>query len=142
MLPYIYEDILATNFDSVTVDSHGRISGQLAVGHIVFPAVPRTYDDLAFHFAFAQRAAPVQAYVIDCKELTFDVGYCDVFAVQLEFANRAGRDFVFLSLSAKMPSNGVLRANQARDDEFDMLPVPAVLALILVQVTARPLRRA
>lgn len=95
-LPYIYEDIFAANFDRVAVNSDCGVRGQLAVCHIVFPTVPRTYDDLAFHFAFAERAATMQTYIIDCKQFTFDVGYRDVLAIQLKFADCAGRNFVFL----------------------------------------------
>ena len=101
LLSYIYEDIFAANFDRVAVNSYCRIGGQLAVGHIVFPTVPWTYDDLTFHFTLAQRATAMQTHVIDCKELTFDVRYRDVLAVQLKFADCAGRDFVFLRCPQK-----------------------------------------
>lgn len=101
LLPYIYEDIFAANFDRVAVNSDCGVGGQFTVRNVVFPTVPRTYDNLAFHFAFAERPTAMQAYIIDCKEFTFDVGYSNVLAVQLKFANRAGRDFVLFRCPQK-----------------------------------------
>jgi hypothetical protein len=81
VLPYIYEDIISADFDCIAVDADGRVGRQLSVRHIVFPTVPGTYNDLAFELALAQRTAPVQAYIIDCKELTCDVGQCNVLTI-------------------------------------------------------------
>jgi hypothetical protein len=67
LLSYIYEDIVAADFHRVAVHADGWVGRQFAAGHIVFPTVPRTYDDLALHFAFSEWTASMQAYIIDCK---------------------------------------------------------------------------
>ena len=67
VLPYIYEDIITADFDRVAVDAYGSVGRKLSIRYIVFPAVPGTYNDLAFELALAQRATPVETYVIDCK---------------------------------------------------------------------------
>lgn len=59
MLAYIYEDILASDFNRIAMDSNRRIRCQLPVRYIVFPAVPRTYDDLPLKLPFAQRTTPM-----------------------------------------------------------------------------------
>jgi hypothetical protein len=67
LLTDVYVDVLAPNLDCITADAYCRIGRQLPGRYVVFPTVPRTYDDLAFELSFAQRAAAMQADVIDCK---------------------------------------------------------------------------
>ena len=113
MLAHIYEDVVAANFDGIARNPHRRIGCKPSVRNIVFPAVPGTYDDLPLKFAFAERTASVQAYIIDCKQFTRNIGERDILAIQLKFADCAGRNLVFLC----SPQKGHLVA-------FSVLAVP------------------
>src|ERR1700691_2440856 len=43
----------------------------------------------------------MQAYVIDCKQFTVNIGQCDVLAVYIELADGSGRNFVLLRCPQK-----------------------------------------
>jgi hypothetical protein len=99
LLPEIYEDIVSSNLHRIARYPHRRVGYQLPGGYVVFPTMPWTYDYLPLQFPLTQWPASMQTYIIDCKELTVDVGHCDVLPVHIEFADRARRYFIFLRCS-------------------------------------------
>jgi hypothetical protein len=93
---YIYEDLIAANFDRVAGRSDGRVRYHVTGSHVELPAMPGAGDDLAVEFPFTQGASPMHAYVIDGKELAFDIGYRDRRSTHLEFVNGAWRNLACL----------------------------------------------
>ena len=84
---YVDENVSISQFDGVAIDTGIRLLGELAGGYVILPTVPRACHQRADQVTFAQRAAMMQAYTIDCKQLTFDIGYGNRFASDLEFAD-------------------------------------------------------
>ncbi|HEV2182336.1 MAG TPA: hypothetical protein VGR39_01530, partial [Candidatus Acidoferrales bacterium] len=64
------EDLVASQFDGIALNTVGRLLGKLAGCDVVLPAVPRTTYQRAVEFAFTERTTVMQAYAIDCKQLT------------------------------------------------------------------------
>ena len=94
-LAYVYENIVAADFDLIAVNADTRIHRQLAVGDVILPTVPRAGNNLAVHLTGAERAATVQAGVIDGVEGSVNIGEGDGFAFHGEFPDVAGGNFVF-----------------------------------------------
>jgi hypothetical protein len=101
LLTEIYVDIVTPDLNRIALHANRRIGGQLPRRHVVFPTVPRTYDHLALKLAFTQRAASMQAYIIDCKYLAVNVGQGDVLTIYIEFADRSRGYFILLSSPQK-----------------------------------------
>src|SRR5713101_512933 len=106
----INENVVAAHLDRVGFDANGRICRQLAGGDVVLPAVPGAGDDLAFEVALAKRAAAMEAYIIDYKQLTANIGKGDCLAVELKFADCPRRDLVLLCGAHKSHSLFLPRA--------------------------------
>jgi hypothetical protein len=69
----IYPYIFASDFDRVARHGDRWVGEKFATGHVVLPAVPGTYDRRAFEFTLAERAASMEAYIVDSVELTFNI---------------------------------------------------------------------
>lgn len=93
---YVDENVAVAQFNGVTIDARIWLLGQLARSYIILPAVPRASHELAVQVTFAERAAVVQAYTIDCKQLTVDIGDSYRLAGHLKLANLSLRNFVLL----------------------------------------------
>jgi hypothetical protein len=87
---YVYEDLVAANFDWVAGQGNSGVRQQLAVGYVKLPSMPWAGHDLPVQLTFAQGPTAVQAHVIDSKELAFHIRQRDSFAFDLEFPNRPG----------------------------------------------------
>jgi hypothetical protein len=85
----IHENFLAPDFRGVAGDSHAWVLEELSGGYVILPAVPRTSDNRALERPLAERTSPVQASIIDSKELAGDVRKRKHFAPHLEFVNGA-----------------------------------------------------
>jgi hypothetical protein len=59
LLTEVYVDIVPSDLDDVALHSYRGVGGKFSSRDVVFPTVPRTYDDLPLQFAFAERAAPM-----------------------------------------------------------------------------------
>src|ERR1700686_2569837 len=88
-------DVLASNLKRVRLDSDRLIHDQLAGGHIVLPAVPRTGNGYSVEFTLTQGASPMQTGVIYRVELASYVSDSNGQAVYLKLANRARRNLIF-----------------------------------------------
>ncbi|HEV2314833.1 MAG TPA: hypothetical protein VGR94_05970 [Candidatus Acidoferrales bacterium] len=88
------EDFVAAQLDRIALDTVGRLLGEFAGGDVVLPAVPGTSYDRTVELTFTERATVMQAYTIDCKQLTVNVGYGNGLPADRNLADLAWWDFV------------------------------------------------
>jgi hypothetical protein len=90
----VYEHIVTPNFDRIAGGGHCGIGQELAVGNVKLPSVPGASHHLTIQVAFAQRAALMQAYVVDCKEFACHIGEGDAFFADLKFLDGSYRHII------------------------------------------------
>ena len=95
------EDLVAAQLDRIALNTVGRLLGKLAGCDVVLPAVPRTTYQRAVEFAFTERTTVMQAYTIDCKQLTINVGYGNGLPADRDLTDLAWRDFVEFGYTLK-----------------------------------------
>src|ERR1700687_4060434 len=100
-LACIHENIFSTNFNGVAIHAHSWILANLARGHVVLPAMPRTSQYVSVHNTLAQRPAAMEAGIVDGIELAADICQGYRFALYLKLSNRSPRDFIRLCCSRK-----------------------------------------
>jgi hypothetical protein len=90
----VYKDLISPQFNSIALHSIGRLLRQPAGGDVILPAVPRAGNGIALELAFTQWPSVMEAYAIDCKELTVNIGYGNGNSVHTEFSDLARRNVV------------------------------------------------
>src|SRR5665213_1649835 len=88
-------EVFAPYLNQVRLNPDGLIHRQLAVRHIILPAVPGTGNGNTVKLALAERAPPVQAGIIYCVEFVSYIGNCHGQAIDLKLADGACRNLIF-----------------------------------------------
>ena len=78
------QDVVAVDLHREASDLDARVIEIRAVGHVVFPSVPRADDRGAIELALAERAAAMLAGVVDRVEFPARVEQRDLFAADLD----------------------------------------------------------
>src|SRR5262245_57729559 len=86
------EDGVAFDLHIVAVDALALVHRVDAGRDVVLPAVPGAGDDHALELALAERAAAMEARVVDRVKGAADVEERDLLAARLDAFSRAGRD--------------------------------------------------
>lgn len=85
------ENFRAVHFHFVGGHAHFRVEGEMAGLHAKLPGVPRAFQLVAIEPAFAQRAAAVDAEVVDGVELARNIAQRDVLPQQDNVLDAAWR---------------------------------------------------
>ena len=94
ILASVNPQIVAANLNDVRLHSNRLIHNQLTVRHVILPAVPGAGHGHAMELALTERAATVQAGVIDRVEFITHVSNGNRQAIYLKFAKCPRRDFI------------------------------------------------
>lgn len=103
------EDLIPTQFNGIALHPVGRLLHHFAGCDVVLPAVPRTTYHRAVELPFAERPAVMQAYTIDCKQLTINVGYGYGLPADRDLADLARGDFVDFGCALECHSSALLQ---------------------------------
>jgi hypothetical protein len=77
----VNENIFTPDFYAVAIHAHGRVLADFACRYIVLPPMPRAGHHVAVHYSLPQRAASVQAGIVNGVELTPNVRQGDRLAL-------------------------------------------------------------
>lgn len=105
----IHEDIAPADFDWVRFYPNPKICFQSAAGNVVLPAVPWTSDSIPGELPLPQRSSSMEAYIVDCKQLTVYIRKSDGLAVKLELSDHPRGNFVGFRSSYKGHSGPPLK---------------------------------
>lgn len=87
---HIHQHIPVLNLDGINVNPGLGIAFQAAGGRVILPTVPWADDFAVLDISLAERAAHVQAYVIDSRAGAVHISHADSLAADLEFLGLAG----------------------------------------------------
>ena len=98
-LAHVDENVAAAQLDRIAFHASVGLLSELASREVILPAMPGATYNGAFKITFAQRASVMEAYTIDSKQFTVDVGDGDSFAGYVKFADLTRR-YLLLSCCA------------------------------------------
>ena len=94
---YIHQHIPVLNLDGINVNPGLGIAFQASRSRVIFPSVPGADHFAVFDISLPERAAHVQANVVDGGAGAVDIGHTDGLSRNFEFLGLAGRGEVRLN---------------------------------------------
>lgn len=87
----VYENLVSSYFRRVTSDAHTGVLGDLPCSDVILPSVPRTGHHIVVKFPLAEWPPSMHADIVDCIELTGDIGERNRCSLDLKLVNRTRR---------------------------------------------------